>query len=100
MTSGDSNGYFGYYLLLPVHKQHTKQPRELAVLCNKGLSSQTKELGSCFPHLDSAVSHNRPTETNMYMQNPISRPAKDITAEIKLDLPRKHVSMSKNPNGK
>ena len=50
------------------------------VLCNKGLSSQDKVPRSRFPHLDSAVSHNRPTETDMYMQHPISRAAKDITA--------------------
>lgn len=35
----------------------------------------------------------------MYMQDPISRPAKDFNAEIELDLPRKHVSMSNSSHG-
>lgn len=80
MTRGDSNGYFRYYSLLLVRTEHTKQPLWLVVECNKSLSPRTKELGSCFPHLGSALSHNRPAEINMYMQHPISRPAKDITA--------------------
>lgn len=43
-------------------------------------SSQSKQLRSHFPHLDSAAIHNRPTKTDMYMLHPISRPAKDIRA--------------------
>lgn len=45
--------------------------------------------------LDSSIRHNRARETDVYTLNPISRAAKDIIAQIKLDLTHKHVSMSK-----
>lgn len=47
---------------------------------NTSLFLELQDLGGCLPHLDSAVRYNRPTEINMYIQHPISRAAKDITA--------------------
>lgn len=35
---------------------------------------------AAFFHLDLAVSYNKPAETNMYIQHPISGPVKDIIA--------------------